>query len=90
MSAAFKQQAHELIDALPDTATWDDLAERIGTIIDIEAGLVDSTAGRVTDNAEVRREFGLRGGSPGPIVPRHARARSITTSLKTSPSMRSG
>ena len=59
MSAVFKQEAHKLIDELPETATWDDLAERIGTIIDIEAGLADSAAGRVTDNAQVRREFGL-------------------------------
>ena len=59
MSAVFKQEAHKLIDELPETATWDDLAERIWTIIDIEAGLADSAAGRVTDNAQVRREFGL-------------------------------
>jgi hypothetical protein len=36
------------------------LAEQIETIIDIEAGLADSAAGRVTDNAQVRREFGLK------------------------------
>jgi hypothetical protein len=58
--SAVKQEAHKLIDELPETATWDDLAERIETIIDIEAGLADSAAGRVTDNAQVRREFGLR------------------------------
>ena len=60
MAAVFKQEAHELIDALPETATWDDLAEQVEAIIDIEAGLVDSKAGRVTDNAQVRREFGLK------------------------------
>jgi len=60
MAAVFKQEAHKLIDDLPDTASWDDLAEQIETIIDIDAGLADSAAGRVTDNAQVRREFGLK------------------------------
>ena len=60
MAAVFKQEAHKLIDDLPETASWDDLAEQIETIIDIEAGLADSAAGRVTDNAQVRREFGLK------------------------------
>lgn len=60
MAAVFKQEAHKLIDDLPETASWDDLAEQIETIIDIEAGLADSVAGRVTDNAQVRREFGLK------------------------------
>lgn len=60
MAVVFKQEAHQLIDALPETATWDDLAEQIETIIDIEAGLSDSKAGRVIDTASVRREFGLQ------------------------------
>ena len=57
---AFKQAAHQLIDTQPQTAGWEELAEQVETILDIEAGLADSAAGRVTDNAEVRREFGLR------------------------------
>lgn len=60
MAAVFKQEAHKLIDTLPETAGWEELAEQIETILDIEAGLADSAAGRVTDNAQVRREFGLR------------------------------
>ncbi|SOD56737.1 hypothetical protein [Pseudoxanthomonas wuyuanensis] len=60
MAAVFKQEAHKLIDALPETAGWEELAEQVETILDIEAGLADSAAGRVTDNAQVRREFGLR------------------------------
>lgn len=61
MAAVFKKEAHELIDALPDTATWSDLAEQVELILDIKAGLADSAAGRVTDNDQVRREFGLPG-----------------------------
>ena len=59
MSAMFKQEAHKLIDELPESATWSDLAEQVGLILDIKAGLVDSAAGHVTENDEVRREFGL-------------------------------
>ena len=61
MSAVFKQEAHALIDALPESATWSDLAEQVELIFDIKAGLSDSIADRVTGNDEVRREFGLPG-----------------------------
>ena len=56
----FKQKAHALIDKLPDTADWKDLVYEASIVQDIEEGLRDSEAGRVTDNAEVRRRFGLR------------------------------
>ena len=60
MGAAFKQEAHQLIDALPETAGWEELAEQIETLLDIRAGLADSAADRVTDNDQVRAEFGLK------------------------------
>jgi hypothetical protein len=60
MGAAFKQEAHQLIDALPETAGWEELAEQVETILDLHAGLADSAADRVIDNAQVRAEFGLR------------------------------
>lgn len=59
-AVVFKQEAHKLIDQLPETAGWEELAEQVEMILDIEAGLADSAAGRVTDNVQVRREFGLR------------------------------
>lgn len=59
MPAVFKQEAHALIDALPETATWSDLAEQVELILDIKAGTADGMADRVTDNDQVRREFGL-------------------------------
>ena len=59
-AALFKQEAHKLIDSLPETATWVDLAEHVETILDLEAGLAEVTADRVSDNVEVRREFGLK------------------------------
>ena len=55
----FKEQAHALIEQLPDTADWKDLAHEVSVMQDIEDALQDSAADRVTDNAEVRRQFGL-------------------------------
>ncbi len=54
-----KQQARALIDALPDNATWTELAYRLEVRADIEEGLADVKAGRVVNTAELRREFDL-------------------------------
>ena len=56
---ALKQQAHALIDNLPEFATWDDVVYEMAVRRSIERGLVDADAGRLTDVADVRREFGL-------------------------------
>ena len=54
-----KQVAHRLIDQLPDGASWKDLMYELSVMQDIEEGLQDSDAGRVVDNASIRKEFGL-------------------------------
>ena len=54
-----KQEAHKLIDQLPDSATWQELAYRLEVRADIEEGLTDVKAGRATDVRDVRREFDL-------------------------------
>ncbi len=54
-----KQEAHRLIEQLPETATWDDLMYEIYVRQAIEAGLADSEAGRTLDVKEVRATFGL-------------------------------
>ena len=54
-----KQKAHELIDQLPEDATWRDVAYRAAVRADIEAGLADSAANRVTPVEDVLKEFGL-------------------------------
>ena len=54
-----KQEAHHLIESLPEGATWDDLMYTIYVRQAIEAGLEDSEAGRVSDVNEVRAKFGL-------------------------------
>lgn len=54
-----KQEAHKLVDQLPDAATWKDLAHLATVRADIEAGLADSAADRVTPAEDVLKEFGL-------------------------------
>lgn len=54
-----KQEAHKLIDQLPDSATWDDVAYALSIVRDIEAGIADSEAGRVVDTKTLRKQFGL-------------------------------
>jgi hypothetical protein len=60
MTVAIKQRAHELIDALPDNATWQDLLYAVDLCADVEAGLADAKAGRLTEVEELRRDYGLR------------------------------
>jgi hypothetical protein len=54
-----KEEAHSLVDQMPETATWDDLIHEIYVRQVIEKGLADSDAGRTTDVCEVRRQYGL-------------------------------
>jgi len=54
-----KQQAYQLIDQLPEDATWRDLAYRTAVRADIETGLADSAANRVTPVEDILKEFGL-------------------------------
>ena len=54
-----KEQARKLIDQLPDTASWSELAYQLEVRADIEEGLADIKAGRTTPLDDIRREFGL-------------------------------
>jgi len=54
-----KQVAHQLIDRLPEDATYDDMMRELYERQAIERGLADSDADRVTDNKAVRAQFGL-------------------------------
>lgn len=56
---SIKQQAHQLLDNLPDSATWEDVMHWIYVRQSIDAGLKDSDAGRTMDVKEVRKRFGL-------------------------------
>jgi len=54
-----KQQAHALIDRLPDDATWDDMMRELYEQQAIERGLADSDADRGDDVKTVRAKYGL-------------------------------
>ncbi|MGH8294860.1 MAG: hypothetical protein ACRETZ_05060 [Steroidobacteraceae bacterium] len=54
-----KQQAHALIENLPDTATWDDVAYEAELRASIEHGLADAQAGRVVAVEDLMKEFGI-------------------------------
>jgi len=54
-----KQEAHLLLEKLPEKATWDDLMYQIYVRQTIEAGIKDSDEGRTVDVKEVRKRFGL-------------------------------
>ena len=54
-----KEQARQLLDNLPESATWEDVMYRIYVRQAIEAGLKDSDEGRTVDVKEVRERFGL-------------------------------
>jgi hypothetical protein len=49
-----REEARNLIDQLPDDATWDDLQYLIDVRRSIEAGLADCEAGRLVSTIEVR------------------------------------
>lgn len=55
-----KQQAHELIDQLPDNVTWDEIAYRVEVRAAIECGLADSDAGCVISQEEVEKRFDIK------------------------------
>jgi len=58
MTISVKQRAHELIDALPDDATWQDLLYALELRADVEAGLSDAMARRVVEVDQLRKDYG--------------------------------
>ena len=54
-----KPAAHELVDRLPDDASWEDLMYQIYVREAIENGLADSIEGRKASVEDVRAEFDL-------------------------------
>ena len=57
MAAVFKQEAHQLIDRLPDSATWDDLIECARFQKAVEEGVAALDRGEIASDEEVRRVF---------------------------------
>ena len=54
-----KDDAHNLVERMPENATWDDLMHEIYVRQVIEKGLADSRAARTTEVREVRAKYGL-------------------------------
>jgi len=54
-----KEEARQLVDGLPDNATWDDLMYKIYVRQAIERGLDDTRAGRTIDVSDLRAGLGL-------------------------------
>ena len=54
-----KNEAHDLVDRMPEDSTWEDLISETYVRQVIEKGLADSDAGRTKDVGQVRREYGL-------------------------------
>ncbi len=54
-----KDEAHKLIEKMPEHSTWDDLIYEIYVRQVIEQGLADSKNGKTTDVREVRKKYGL-------------------------------
>lgn len=52
-----KEEARELIDSLPDQATWDDLMYTFYIRQKVDAGLKAADEGDVVSHEEVRQRF---------------------------------
>ncbi|MDP2185382.1 MAG: hypothetical protein Q8J93_07960 [Xanthomonadales bacterium] len=59
MAAVFKQEAHSLVDALPDTASWGDLIYQAALHRAIERGLVEADSGQLIPADELLKDYGL-------------------------------
>lgn len=55
--SSVKEQAKELIDLLPDQATWDDIMYELYVKKKINLALEAAEEGRVTSHDEVKRKF---------------------------------
>lgn len=58
-SATVREAARQLVEKLPDDATWEDLLYQIYVQQSVEAGLADVREGRVVSGEEVRHRLGL-------------------------------
>ncbi|MBN2011514.1 hypothetical protein JW960_19440 [candidate division KSB1 bacterium] len=54
-----KDEAHKLIDNMPDNSTWDDLIYEIYVRQTIEKGLADSNANRTKTVNDIRKKYGI-------------------------------
>lgn len=58
-STHIKEEAHKLIESLPDDTTWEDLTRLMLERQMIEEGIADLEAGRVWTSDEIREKLGM-------------------------------
>lgn len=54
-----KQQARQLLEKLPEDATWDDVVYEFAVRRSVERGLVDAAEERVMSSEQLRAALGL-------------------------------
>lgn len=54
-----KEQALKAVAALPETATFEDVLERLLFLSKVEHGLADADAGKLIPHEQVKARFGL-------------------------------
>ncbi len=54
-----KEEARQLVERLPDNATWDDLMDEVYIRQVVERGLRDVEAGRTVTTDQLRTRLGL-------------------------------
>ncbi len=52
-----KEEAHHLIDAMPEGSTWDNLIYEINYMAQVHEGLADAEAGRVITTDELLKRI---------------------------------
>ena len=57
MAAVFKQEAHKLIDALPESASWDELAEKAKFLAAVERGVEAADRGEFASPERIKAMF---------------------------------
>lgn len=56
-----RQHVHQIAEALPSEATWDDVRYQVELHASIERGVADVQAGRVIPVEDLMKEFGVAG-----------------------------
>ncbi len=65
MAAVFKQEAHKLIDALPESASWDELAEKAKFLAAVERGVEAADRGEFASPERIKAMFAKWGVDAG-------------------------
>ena len=57
MATVFKDKAHKLVDSLPETAGWNDLAEQARYLAAVETGIEAAERGEFATPERIRAMF---------------------------------